>query len=209
MFAKGRLYSCHYLLLHISVREWQVMKIYLNRHRVFMNIFTGILVTLFMWATLAIVQKEGRQDSSKERVVTFNSELAPRLGILASNSLRIVSVDAGSVAERAGLQCGDILRKIGQVSLPTTVLIPAPSGDSAVPLTSIISPNSSLAVMTTFHKLAPTWERSVSITVERGGVLTTLQVLVTAKVYRPDPTAPTPAPATAVPSELWPSTFYF
>lgn len=65
MFAKGRLYSCHYLLLHISVREWQVMKIYLNRHRVFMNIFTGILVTLFMWATLAIVQKEGRQDSSK------------------------------------------------------------------------------------------------------------------------------------------------
>jgi len=185
------------------------MKIYLNRHRVFVNIFTGILVTLFMWATLTVVQKEAQQVSSKEHVVTFNSELAPRLGILVSTSLQIVSVDAGSVAERAGLQRGDILRKIGEVSLPMTLAIPAPSGDSAVPVTSIISPNSSLAVIATFHKLAPTWERSVPITVDRGGVLTTLQVLVTARVYRPDPTAPTPAPATAVPSELWPSTFYF
>lgn len=57
--------------------------------------------------------------------VVFGSYAAPVLGVVVGPDLRVVDVDPGSAAERAGVRRGDVLTTIGSQALPAPGAAPA------------------------------------------------------------------------------------
>lgn len=105
--------------------------------------------------------------------------MAPVIGITADKGLRVLDIESGSTAERAGIQPGDILQRVNNVSL-------APAIDVA-------------GVWNIIYQVRSVIDQSggqtLPLVVSRNGRLLTLAVLPAAN---PHPNQPTP---TAVPQE--------
>lgn len=94
---------------------------------------------------------------------------APSLGVVVSRQLQVLDVEAGSPAQRAGIQRGDILTAIGN----TTV-------------------TSSVAAKQQFLRARA--GQSLAVAIRRGGKPMTLEIQVSATAGRPGAPTPTPVP---------------
>ena len=78
------------------------------------KLLLGVLVTMMILLLLfACVQPAPREKSSVE---PYGSYAAPQLGIVFDKTMKVVDVDLGSVAEQAGIQKGDLLISVDDVS---------------------------------------------------------------------------------------------
>lgn len=120
--------------------------------------------------------------SPEPGVTSIGSFAAPSLGITYDADLKIVDVAADSLAQQAGIQIGDRIVKIRNVTI-----------------------TSARQARDTFRKGG--YNQPIPFEVERSGQTITLEVVFTAGAPRPNnpnPSGPIPTP-TAVPPDL----FYF
>jgi S1-C subfamily serine protease len=153
-------------------------------------------IALSIW----VIGRESRVNHAVEA-----SQAAPVLGILVDSHLRVLNVDWWSPAKRAGIQPGDVLRKMGGVTLPNTIAIQSADTRFPVPAPSVVEGTADLRSV--FHRLVPTWEHTVTVTVDRDGRALDVPILVTEKPFNYDPANPQPM-VTPVPASLDSSEFY-
>jgi S1-C subfamily serine protease len=155
-----------------------------------------ICFALSMW----VIGRESRVNHA-----VHASQAAPVLGILVDSHLRVLSVDWWSPAKRAGIQPGDVLRKMGAITLPNTIAIQSADTALPVPAPSVIEGTADLRSV--FHSLVPTWEHAVTVTIDRNGQALDVPTLVTEKPFNYDPANPQPT-VTPVPASLDSLEFY-
>lgn len=163
------------------------------------------MVVVGLLACLGVVMAVIQHRASTSLPVANQSSSAPMLGMLVDQHLRVVDVDAMGSAARAGIQPGDILRKIGSVSLPATVSIDPRSAAMPVAVPTFV--RTSNGVKGAFRAAVPVWERPVTIVLERNGASMALHVLVTSTPFHYDAANPPPT-VTPVPSSQDATTFY-
>jgi S1-C subfamily serine protease len=170
------------------------------QHRLRSVIIAGLLV----WLAVAAVLLQHRTNTTSA-APPHPSGLPPTLGVVVDGNLQVVAVDAMGSAARAGIQPGDVIRKIAGVALPATVSIDPRSAElpSAVPA----SVRTSDQVKAAFLAAVPDGEHPVTIVLERNGKTFALHVLVTTQAFNYNPANPPPS-VTAVPSSLDATTFY-
>jgi hypothetical protein len=169
------------------------------RHQLNATIIVGLAVWLAIATT--IIQHHANVSSH----VSFGDDAAPFLGILVDHNLRVLAVDSMGAAARAGIQPGDVLRKIAGFPLPAAVSIDPQSAEVPTAVPALV--RTSNEVKAAFHAAVPAWEDAVTIVLERSGKILALRVLVTAKAFHYDPANPPPS-VTAVPSSMDATAFY-
>ncbi len=176
-----------------------------------MNQLTKVFMPPFSWAALLLLAAlsvstwvvNNRSRQSTTRVDMMQSE--PVLGILVNRQMQIVDLDWWSPAKRAGVQRGDILKKMGAVSLPPTLAIDPP--DAQLPRTVPAVLRGTADLRTLFHQLVPAWNSRLTLVVERAGRQLTIPVVVSAQPPNYNPADPPPT-VTPVPDDLASSEFY-
>lgn len=164
-----------------------------------------LLVTLMLLTVAIALMSGARGNRSVKAPPAAASYAAPLLGLLVTRDLEVVSLDWWSPARRAGVQPGDVLRSMGSVDLPGSIVIQPP--DTPLPARVPSSIVSTTDLRRLFRELVPTWEQSVTVVVDRGGRSISIPIFVTAKLSGYDPANPPPT-ATSVPESLNSTVFY-
>jgi membrane-associated protease RseP (regulator of RpoE activity) len=105
------------------------------------------------------------------------SEPAPVLGVVVDRNLKVIDVESGSAAEKAGVQRGDVLKKLDSTILTSPVV----------------------AMNTARQKIQSKPGQKIDVMLQRGGQDILLQVLPAPPVSRGTFDHPAPTP-TAVPA---------
>ena len=107
------------------------------------------------------------------------SEPAPVLGVVVDGNLKVVDVEGGSAAEKAGVQKGDILKKLDNTALTSPAA----------------------AMETARQRIRSVPGQKVDVVLQRGGQEIILQVLPSPPASRGTIDNPAPTP-TAVPADF-------
>jgi len=134
-----------------------------------------------------------------------SSQAQPDLGILVDEHLRVVSVDWSGSAARAGIQPGDVLKKIAGTRLPAAINVDP--RNSSLPTSAPQNARSSNDVKEALQAAVPEWNRSVEVILDRDGRTVALKVLITGIPFHYDSANPQPT-VTPVPTSLDSTTFY-
>ncbi|MCL4508931.1 MAG: PDZ domain-containing protein [Chloroflexi bacterium] len=132
----------------------------------------GLTSGLLLAGCGGVVQGSQMSTSVSSSVAVDALEPAPVLGVVVDRQMRIVDIEAGSTAQRAGIRRGDTLIAIG------TVPVASPS-----------------AARQAFRRVARPGQ-TLRVTVNRGGRALVFQVVAAPPVGHSGAPTPTPVPPT-------------
>jgi len=72
-----------------------------------------------LWVSLITSACTQKEPAAKQLVQVSYLHAAPLLGVVVDNEMKVVDIDAGGVAEKAGIQRGDILKSLDGVAFNT------------------------------------------------------------------------------------------